>query len=44
MSISAYRTGKHKEAIKWAKKALKANPTDGRLQDNLKWLEENVAA
>ena len=44
MSISAYRTGKKKEALKYAKMAIKANPTDGRLQDNLKWLEENVAA
>jgi glycosyltransferase involved in cell wall biosynthesis len=44
LAISGYRTGKHEDAIRYAKMAVEANPTDGRLQDNLKWLEENVTA
>jgi hypothetical protein len=39
--VSGWQLGKKDEALKFAKMALKANPKDGRLQDNLKWLEEN---
>jgi glycosyltransferase involved in cell wall biosynthesis len=44
MAISGFRIGKKEESLKYARMAFEANPTDGRLLDNLKWLEENVAA
>lgn len=44
MSISAWNLGKKEEALKYAKIAVEANPSDERLQENLKWLESNVTA
>jgi len=44
MSISAWNLDKKEDALKYAKIAVEANPLDGRLQDNLKWLETNVTA
>jgi hypothetical protein len=44
LSVSGWQLGKKDEAVKFARMALEANPTDGRLQDNLKWLEENYVA
>jgi hypothetical protein len=35
---------KKMKQLKFAKMAVEANPKDGRLQDNLKWLEENYVA
>jgi glycosyltransferase involved in cell wall biosynthesis len=43
LAVSGWQLGKKEESLKYAKMALEANPKDGRLQDNLKWLEENVA-
>ena len=42
LAVSGWQLGKKEEALKYAKMALKANPNDGRLIDNLKWLEDNV--
>ena len=44
LSVSGWQLGKKDESLKYAKMAVEANPKDGRLQDNLKWLEENYVA
>jgi tetratricopeptide (TPR) repeat protein len=44
LAVAGWQLGKKEESLKYIKMALKANPEDGRLQDNLKWLEENYVA
>jgi hypothetical protein len=44
LSVSGWQLGKKDESLKYAKMAVEANPKDGRLQDNLKWLEENYVS
>jgi tetratricopeptide (TPR) repeat protein len=44
LAVSGWQLGKKDESVKFAKMALEANPQDKRLQDNLKWLEENYVA
>jgi len=44
LAVSGWQLGKKEEAVKYSKMAVEANPKDGRLQDNLKWLEENVSS
>ena len=40
LSIAGWYLGKKEEAFEFMQKAIKANPDDKRLQDNLKWMEE----
>ena len=40
LSIAGWYIGKKEEALDFVQKAIKANPDDKRLQDNLKWMEE----
>jgi glycosyltransferase involved in cell wall biosynthesis len=40
LGIAGWYIDKKEEAYEYAKKALAANPKDKRLQDNVKWMEE----